>query len=239
MNRDLYAKAIKQATPEELADALALMLEAHASPVFGAAKAVEHEVAALRAMQRPGAISSDPDEYELVMSLRITRAKARALLYQAALRSRLSQADINSSLRQLLSAPRVCKEGDKALIEVADPFLMDCLRQKVRQLGFISDGSFSGSLAKVSVPALAGLINALLSSEQKTNAQKMLRRRGVRGDDLASRIVSIIGGLSRHAAGAAGEKFSIILGDKIADFFADGTNITFGWVQDHLPETQG
>ena len=212
------------------------MLEAHASPVFGAAKAVEHEVAALRAMQRLGAISSNPDEYELVMTLRITRAKGRSLLYQSALLSGFSQADIHSALRRLLSAPRVCKEGDKVLIEVADPFLMDCLRQKVRQLGFISNGSFSGTLAKISIPALAALIKDLLSREQQSEAQRRLRAQGVPGDNLTSMIVSAFGALGRHAAGAAGEKVAVLLGDKVADFFADGLNLAFEWTKDQFPE---
>jgi hypothetical protein len=136
-------------------------------------------------MQRLGAISSDPDEYDLVMSLRITRAKGRSLLYQLALRSGFSQADIHSALWRLLSAPIVFKEGDKILIEVDDPLLMDCLRQKLRQLGFISIGSFSGSLAKISILALAALINDLLSREQQSEAQRGLRAQGVPGDNLA------------------------------------------------------
>lgn len=125
LDLDLHTQAISRATPEALADALALMLGAHASPVFDAAKAVEHEFAALRAMQRLGTISSEPDEYELVLTLRITRAKVRSLLYQAALRSKFSQADLISAFSRLLCAPRVSIEGDKVLIEVADPLLMD------------------------------------------------------------------------------------------------------------------
>lgn len=204
MDPELRAEVIRQATPEVLADALSMLLKAHASPVFGAAKAVENEVAALRAMQRLGAISADPDEYELVMTLRITRTKARSLLYQSALRSGFSEADIQSALKRLLTAPRVCREGDKVLIEVEDPFMMDCLRQKVRKVGFISDGSFSGSLAKISIPALAALINDLLSTEQQSEAQRRLRAQGVLGDNLTSMIVSAFGALGRHALGATG-----------------------------------
>lgn len=63
-----------------LEDALPMLLKAHASPVFDAAKAVEHDVAATRAMQFFFTISLDPDEYVLVMTLPMIRVKACFLL---------------------------------------------------------------------------------------------------------------------------------------------------------------
>lgn len=102
-------------------------------------------------------------------------------------------------------------------------------------MGFISDGSFSGSLAKISIPALAVLINDLLSREQQSEAQRRLRAQDVPGDNLTSMIVSAFGALGRHAAGAAGEKVAVLLGDKVADFFADGLNLAFEWTKDQFP----
>jgi hypothetical protein len=49
--------------------------------VFGAAKTVEHEIAALNALKAIGYISQDADEFDLVEKLRITKSKARLLLY--------------------------------------------------------------------------------------------------------------------------------------------------------------
>ena len=92
------------------------------------------------------------------MALRVTKVKARSLLYQVALRTKTNPAEIDAALRQLLSQPRVAKYGDKVFIEVADPLLMDQLRQRIRQLNFISDGSFSGSIAKLPIAALSALI---------------------------------------------------------------------------------
>ena len=77
------------------------------------------------------------------MALRITKAKARSLLYQVALRRSLGKEEIDTALRHPISQPRVIKEGDKVIIEVADPLLMDRLRQRVRQLNHVSDGRLS------------------------------------------------------------------------------------------------
>ena len=150
MDSRAIKELITKADASTCAEALTDLLVPHTAPVFGAAKVVEHEVAAFRALQRLGFLPAQPDEYDLVMLLRVTKAKARSLLYQVALRRRLSSEEIDAAVRELLTQPRVSKEGDKVMIEVADPLLMDCLRQRVRQLSFISDGSFSGSLAKLS-----------------------------------------------------------------------------------------
>ena len=88
------------------------------------------------------------------MKLRVTKAKARSLLYQVALRRNHIAEDANDALRSLLTQPRVMKEGDKVFIEVVDPLHMDSLGQQIRELNYISDGSFSGSIAKISVDAL-------------------------------------------------------------------------------------
>lgn len=142
MNRPDIEARIDEADHEICAAALKDLLAPHASPVFGAAKVVEHEVAAIRALQRLGYLPTQLDEYDLVMALRVTKTKAHSLLYQVALRKALSKEETDAVLRQLLSQPRVIKEGDKVIIEVADPLLMDRLRQRVRQLNLISDGSF-------------------------------------------------------------------------------------------------
>ena len=69
----------------QLKAALEHLLAAHTLPVFGAAKQVEHEVAALRALKML-ALPDNADEYTLVTTLRITKAKARNLLNEDAMR---------------------------------------------------------------------------------------------------------------------------------------------------------
>lgn len=230
MNYDALRQALAEASPDTQTEALMLLLSAHASPVFGAAKAVEHEVAAFLALQRLGLLSEQPDEYELVMTLRVTKAKARNLLYQVALRQRQGPDETNAALRALLSQPRVAKDGDKILIEVPDPLRMDCLRQRVRQLGFISDGSFSGSLAKVPTAALAALVADLIPVEDQTAIKDQLRAQGIQGDDLASMISAVLGQFGKRVAGSAGERVAERIGGKLGDFLCDGASSAFDWV---------
>lgn len=88
-------------------EALRLVLRPHAFPVFGAAKTVEHEVAALKALKVLGNIKANADEFDLVENLRFAKSKARSSLYQAALRAEESDAAVNSALGNALKTTQV------------------------------------------------------------------------------------------------------------------------------------
>ena len=57
------------------------LLRPYSEPVSGAAKTIEHEVAAFNALKALRYIEPDADDFDLVESLRIAKSKARSLLY--------------------------------------------------------------------------------------------------------------------------------------------------------------
>ena len=59
---------------------LAQLLSQYLNPAFGALPKNEVELLMLNSLAQLGAISAEPQVYELVASLRVTRAKARGLL---------------------------------------------------------------------------------------------------------------------------------------------------------------
>lgn len=181
-----------------------------------------------------GFLIEDLDEYELVIKLRVTKLKARSLLYLLALRNDMSAEDIDEDLRKLLSQPRVIKEGDMVLIEVPQPLLMDMLRHRIRRLGFISDGSFSGSVARIPTPALSALIEDLIPAEKRSEITAVLRQQGIKGNDLQSLIAGAVGQFGKKIAGAAGERVAEQIGEKLGDFFVCGACSTFEWVVSNL-----
>lgn len=189
------------------------MLDPHFRPVFGAAKQTEHEVAALRALKLLNAVSASADEYELVTKLRVTKTKARALMYQDALRSAITQDQLDLEIKELLIKPTVTRVGEMVLIEVPQPLLMDALRQKVRKLGYLSDGSFSGSVARLPLKALAALIIAYIPDSEKLKVEKQLRKNGIEGEGLQGVLLGLLKKFGQSAAGAAGEQVGEKLGD--------------------------
>ena len=83
MLSNIFNRSIEKASSRQLQEALRFLLQPHAAPVFGAAKTVEHEVAALQALKVLGVIRPAADEFDLVESLRVTKTKARSLIYHA------------------------------------------------------------------------------------------------------------------------------------------------------------
>lgn len=225
---------LKNIDSDQLREILSDLLSVNFSPVFGAAKSIEHEIADFNAFQRLGVLSADPDEYELVMKLRVTKAKARSLLYQAALRESTTQENVDDALRSLLSAPRVTKDGDMVLIEVPQPLLMDFLRHRVRALGFISDGSFSGSVARVPLPAIGALVADLIPAERRKSVESILRAHGVLGTGLSDLVSGSLSQFGRKVAGAAGAKAGERIGSKLGDYFGEHLDGVFDWVGEHL-----
>lgn len=204
---------IASASEKELKEALEKLLEPHFRPVFGAAKQIEHEVAALRVLKLLKAIPAGADEYDLVTTLRVTKPKARALMYQEALRSEVSPEQIDQSLKELLVSPTVVRDGNMVLIEVPQPLIMDVLRNKIRKLGYLSDGSFSGSVARLPLKALAALVISYIPESEREKTERQLRKQGIEGGNLAGLIVGLLKKFGQSAAGAAGEQ----VGDKLGE----------------------
>lgn len=217
-----FHHAIEAATTNQLRSALHLLLRPHAEPVFGAAKTVEHEVAALNALKVLGHIDRTADEYDLVEKLRVTKSKARSLLYQAALRAEHDVAQIDTALRHALHTTRLFRDGGLYLIEIPDPLMMDRLRKRIRSYGYLSDGSFSGSIAKIPEAALLRLVADLIPADKKVEIDKRLIEAGMADLTVPGAIKAMLGKVAKQALGEVGEQVGNAVGEQIARLFVKG-----------------
>lgn len=194
MHREKLRKLLVNATPAIKPQALELMLAPHTSPVFDAAKNVEHGIAAPNALKMLGYLTANADEIELVENLRVTKPNARALLYQAALRKPTTPTEIDRDLRELLRSPLLAVDGEFYMIEVPQPLSMDRLRQRVSvsALRFLSDGPFSGSVARIRRPALAASVEDLINKNDRAKVFEELRKTGYQGTAARSVIQALL-----------------------------------------------
>lgn len=219
MLNEEFLKSIEIANEVMLREALRLLLIPHGSPVFGAAKVIEHEVAAFNALKILSYIDQSADEFDLVEKLRVTKPKARSLLYQVALRSEDNHGNHDEAMRKILTNPLTMREGNHYLLEVSDPLTMDRLRKRVRNLGFISDGSFSGSVAKLPEPALLELIESLISSDEKADILRQFQKMGLPDTTIKGAIKAILSTAGKKVAGEVGDQIGEALNDLIGDLF--------------------
>ncbi len=192
-------------TPEPQARrVLAQLLKHYLNPAFGVLPKAEVELAMLEALQQLGLIGPDPGLYELVAKLRITRAKARNLIYARELR-RSSTADLDAKLKLLLRAPLLLKQGELFGLEVENPLLADHLKARLQALGHASDGSFSPSLVTLKLEAMVALLASCLSPDEQEKIRKALVKAGAPDLSLRGLLGSALKQLGGKLAASAGE----------------------------------
>lgn len=209
-------KLIINALPEAKAKVvLAQLLERYLTPAFAALPKNEVELLVLDALEQVGAISADPQLYELVSKLKVTRPKARRLIYDRELRHS-SSADLDAKVKALLKRPLLQKQGELFVLEVENPLVSDHLRDKVQQLGYVSDGSFSPSLIKLGLEAITALIASLLSTDEQEQVRLALIAAGAPDGSFRGVLKATLKKVASKVAADSGEA----LMDKAAGYLA-------------------
>lgn len=188
----------------QLRAVLAKLLEHYLTPAFGVQPKAETELAMLEALQQLGLIAAEPGIYELVTQLRVTRPKARKLIYERALR-RSDAGALDKQLKALLRAPVILKNGELFALEVENPLLADHLKERLQQLGHGSDGSFSACLVTLKAEALAALVAASLSPDDQERLRKALVKAGAPDTSLRGLLTGVLKKLGGKLASKAGE----------------------------------
>lgn len=195
---------VNAAEPAKVRAVLAQLLNQYLNPAFGALPKHEVELLLLNSLVQLGAISAEPQVYELVASLRVTRAKARGLLYSHELRQS-SAADLDQKVKNLLKRPLLQKDAELFVLEVENPLVADHLRAKLQSLGYLSDGSFSPSLIKLSLEAICALIESLLTPEEVRQVQATLIAAGAPGGSFKGVLKATLKKLAGKIAADSGE----------------------------------
>ena len=184
--------------------ALEKFLEDFLSPAFGAMPKGEIDISVLNLLIAIGAVNDNPSSYDLVSTLKITKQKARTLIYNRELRTRTSE-DLDAEVRRILLKPVIQKRGDQFALEVESPLALDHLRAKVRSLGHLTDGSFSTNLVTLKLDAMAALIESTLDSAQKAMAERELKKAGATEISLRGILKAMLKKFGSRIAGDAGE----------------------------------
>jgi len=228
--QNLLRQQVVAASPEHAQSALLALLSPYFRPTFGAGKTVEHEVSVLRALELLSVVPAGATELDLVMTLRVTRAKARALLYQVQLADVQDLAALDNHVREVLARPRLGALGSRDagsvvwLLDVPFPLVADRIRQLVRQEGFISDGSFSPTLIKLSSNAYGAVVASLIPLPERdallTEARRSLK--ASQATDLRSIFGDVFGHLGKQISGELGGRLSQDVADELFDLLKTG-----------------
>lgn len=201
---------VNSLTEIESKTALKYFLESYTYPAFGALPKNEVELIVLNVLEQVKAIDRNPEVYELVSKLRVTRSKARGLIYGRELR-KSSTHDLDEKVKELLKRPLIQQDGKLFILEVENPLISDHIRNKIRKLGYVSDGSFSPNIIKLGLDAISALTEAYVSDNNKEELKRVMAAAGAVSPDTSLR------GVLKAMLKKVGAKVASDSGDAIAE----------------------
>ncbi len=181
MNNMEIIEQLKEAKAEDVKQVFIALLQDYLTPAFGSMSKRDLDILLFMKLQELDLFPQNPDLYELVSQLRVTRSKARNLLYESKLRH-TSPKELDEELKVLLQHPIFLKDQDKIGIEIDNPYLIDHLRSKLKKLNHITDGSFSPELVRLTTDAFIALFESYLPEASKKKIQKAFVEIGAEAD---------------------------------------------------------
>lgn len=199
--------------------ALVSLLKSYMSPAFGSLPKREVDIAIFQILQDLSIFDASPELYSLLASLRITRSKARTLLYESNLR-KSSNETLDKELAKILVDP-LLKDNDKICLEVGNPLLIDHIKYILKDLSYITDSSFSPELIKLSPDAYASLINKKLAKVSKKDIDVALIKCGVKKEvNVGTLLKAVLKKVGKRVADDAGDQAGESLGEYLGDLFS-------------------
>jgi hypothetical protein len=231
-SKEKLIEKIEALNAQDAKQALINIFKGYLNPAFGALPKRENEIVMFQALQELKIFDKHPDLYSLLSSLRITRGKARTLLYESNLRQNF---DLESELLDTLKNPVLLKENDKVCLEIDNPLLIDHLKHVLKELGHITDGSFSPDLVKLTPDAYKKLLNNKFDKISKKELKKALIECGAEKElTVKSILTSVLKKVGKKVADDAGDKAGEYIGDYLGELFDSGFKKAAEFVKENI-----
>lgn len=223
------AGALTKLETSELQTLLGRLLEEYAQPAFGVLPKREVDLMIYRTLRDAGVVAQDTPLYQLMADLRVSRSKARNLMFDLEIRHTQS-GQLDDQVRSVIMNDSYFRDANWFVLEVENPVVQAHLREICRRARVVTDASFNPSLVRLPVSGLASVLEEFLTKDQQAEVKCGLYRAGKLDDpsfrglmkramsDLAGRFAGKVGGeVMDGAIGAVGEFLQPILsGDQEA-----------------------
>lgn len=208
---------------------LGRLLSDYAAPAFGVLPKREVDLLVFRTLREAGVIGQGAPLYQLMADLRISRAKARNLVFDLEIRQPLG-GGLDDQVRAVILNDSYFKDFNWFVLEVENPVVQAHLREICRRARVVTDASFNPGIVRLPVSGLANVLEEFLDPDQQAEVKQGLYRAGKLEDksfrglmkralaDLAQRFAGKVAGeVMDGAVGAVGEFLEPILsGDQEA-----------------------
>ena len=147
---------------------LRMIFERASVPAFGVLPQRELDLLLFEAMRDAGVIKANATLYELMTGLKITKAKARNLLFDLEIRDAQAAMGLDDKARDALANPRgFVMDGAYLAFGIENPVVQAHIKDKVSALGHLTDASFDASIVKIKPEALGALVEGLMDDDDR------------------------------------------------------------------------
>ncbi|GEM_PF-186739 len=189
-------------------------------PAFGVLPQRELDLLHFQLLRESNVIKSDASLYSLMSSLKITRAKARNLLFDLEIRQSQEENDLDQLARTALANPRgFVMDGAYLAFGIENPVVQAHIKDKVSMLGHLTDASFDSAIIKIKPAAMGPLVKSLMDEDDQKLFKEAMIEAGFDKDENIT--VAIKEGLKHLATKAVGKTATTIGAgyiDQLADF---------------------
>jgi hypothetical protein len=217
-------KLIIEGVPEsELRVHLREFLIAFTQPAFGALPKREIELKVFELIKGIGAIDEKASIYSLMTDLRITRSKATQMLFDLEVRKDGGNTSkLDNEIRDALRRSRFAKDGEYFVMEMESPLALAHFRQRIRELGHVSDTSFNASIVRASLDAVVDLMLELIPKDGHEGIRAALEKAGAPPGTAKSILRSALKELGRKCVGGAADTLVDLAADNFIGPLIDG-----------------
>lgn len=207
---------------KSLRKALCLIIGTYTNPSFGSMSKHDVDLLLFDSMISLGIISKPLTIYNVMKDLKVTRTKARNLIYEHQLRKVENEDQLSFQLREILKTPLMSRLSKDVCLEIDNPYLIDYVRNELKNLGFVTDGSFHAELVKMSTDAFSELYVKMMSEDSKRSIKQRLVDLGVKSDTSINAILPhLLRGVSKSVAKGVFGKIGEDIADDCISFLSD------------------
>ena len=231
-------ESLDQLEANQVKEELASFLEDFSVPAFGSLPKREIELRVFELLRRLDILAQDASIYSLMTDLKVTRAKASQLIFDLEVRKHGNDtARLDEAIKAALIQTKFAKDGDYFVLEIENPLVLAHLRQRIKELGHISDTSFNTALVRAPVKAITDLMAELIANDQQAAIRQALIDAGApEGMTFKGVLKGALGALGKKIAGQAGDAVAGAIVDRSADLLAPLLNGAIQQIQERWPD---
>lgn len=206
------------------------LLTACINPAFGTLPKAEIDLLILEALIDLKVISQNPNSYDLISKLRVTNTKAKKLIYERELRRKTTE-QLDEEVKKILTNPIIQKEKDLLLFKIDNPLVIDHIKFRIRDLGYLTDGSFSSNIIKLSTKAFREIVISYMSEDIKI-IEKKLSEIGIESKNFRGFFNTLLTKVGKRIGNDIGEELATDLSKYITPLFSEIKENTFNHIKE-------